>query len=116
MNLVISKNQSKGMMGAVSFEVRAQAQLSEEERKLVQHYKLENEVLFSRKMVNLWGQSTDADVRVTVRQLLNGDTYKCKDLGEVIGYTDSLKDACQTLKAYLEVAREFGGQEVYEID
>lgn len=49
-----------------------------------------------------------------MRDLLDGETYKCKDLGEVIAYSNSLADACETLKAYLEVASSFGGEEVIE--
>lgn len=116
MKLVMTRGQSKGMMGAVTFEVKAQVQLTEEERQLIQHYKLETEVLFSKKMVNIWGQPTDNDVKVTVRQLVNGEGYKCKDLSEVIGYSDSLKSACGTLKAYLDVARGFGGQETFDMN
>ena len=104
------------MIGGVSFEVRAQVQLTDEERQLIQHYKMENEVLFSKKMINIWGQPTDLDVKVSVRQLVNGEGYKCKDLGEVISYSDSLKTACSTLKSYLDVARSFGGQEVVMIE
>jgi hypothetical protein len=115
MKLTITKNQSKGMMGGVSFEVRAHVQLTPEEQKLVQYYKLENDVILSKKLVNIWGQPTDHNIEVRVKQLLNGEAYKCKDLGEVISYSESLKSACNTLKSYLEVAREFGGQEVYEI-
>ncbi len=35
MRLTISRNQSKGMMGGVSFEVRAHVQLTQEEQELV---------------------------------------------------------------------------------
>lgn len=115
MKLVLTKNQSKGMMGGISFEVKAQVQLTDDERKLIQNYKMENEVLLSKKMVNLWGQPTDQEVKVSVRQLLNGESYKCKDLTEVVGYSESLKSACEALKTYLEVARGFGGQEVIDI-
>jgi len=111
----MTRGQNKGMMGAVTFEVKAQAQLTEEERNLIQHYKLDNEVLFSKKMVNIWGQPTDHEIKVTVRQLVVGEGYKCKDLNEVISYSDSLKNACATLKSYLDVARGFGGQEVFDI-
>ncbi len=75
---------------------------------------MENEILLSKKMTNLWGQPTDIDVQVRVKNLLNGDWYKCKDLGETISYAESLKSACATLKTYLEVARGFGGQEVID--
>ena len=114
MKLVITKNQSKGLIGGVSFEVKAQVQLTDEERKLVQHYKLDNETLLNKKLINIWGRPTDHEVKVLVRQLVAGETYKCKDLSEVISYTESLREACSTLKGYIEVARGFGGQEVYE--
>lgn len=116
MELTIAKNQSKGMMGGISFEVRARVQLSDEERNLVEHYRMGNETLFVKKLVNIWGQPKDKFAAVTVRDLVDGATYTCKDMSEVIDYTDSLKSACENLKAYLEVARSFGGEEVYEID
>ena len=116
MRLIIARGQSKGMMGAVTFEVKAQVQLTEEERQLTQNYKMENEVLLSKKMINIWGQPTDHEIKVTVRQLLTGEGYKCKDLNEVMGYSESLKSACTTFKAYLDVARGFGGQEVFDIE
>lgn len=115
MRLIITRGQNKGMMGAVTFEVKAQVQLTEEERQVAQHYKLENEVLLSKKMINIWGQPTDQEIKVTVRQLLSGESYKCKDLSEVIGYSESLKTACTTFKSYLDVARGFGGQEIFDV-
>lgn len=115
MKLLLAKNQSKGLMGGVSFEVKARVELTQEEQELVKHYKLENEVLLSKKMVGFWGQPLDQTVQVSVKNLLNGENYKCKDLGEVIAYSDSLKSACKTLWVYLNVARSFGGQEVIEI-
>jgi hypothetical protein len=114
MKLLITKDQSKGMMGGVSFEVRAQVQLTEDEKQLIQHYKLDNEILFQKKLVNIWGQVTDQFIDVRVKNLLAGQSYKCKSLDEVIGYSESLKSSCETLKSYLEVAKSFGGQEVVE--
>jgi hypothetical protein len=34
----------------------------------------------------------------------------------VIAYRDSLIDGCRNLKAYLDVARSFGGEVVIDID
>jgi hypothetical protein len=115
MKLVISKAQNKGLMGGVSFQIKAAVQLSAEELKLVQHYKLENEMLLAKKLVNIWGQPTDTEIKVLVRHLISGESYKCKDLGEVISYTESLKDACSKLKGYIDVARGFEGEEVYDV-
>lgn len=115
MKLVITKNQSKGIMGGVSFEVRAKVLLSDEEQKLVQHYNLSNEILLQKNLVSIWGQPTDTKLDIRVKQLLTGDAMKCKDLSEVIAFSDSLKSACETLKSYIQVAKEFGGEEVFEI-
>jgi hypothetical protein len=115
MQLILTKGQSKGLMGGVSFEVRAQVQLSEEERRLIQYYKLENDILFS-KHLTLFGKPMEQMVHIRVKNLLNGDSFKCKDLSELIAYSDSLKSACAKLKTYIEVASTFGGQEVIDFD
>lgn len=116
MKLLLTKNQSKGMMGGVSFEVVAKVKLGDSEQNLIKNYKLDNEILFQKKMVNIWGQPTDQLIDVRVKHLLSGQSYKCKRLDEVIGYSESLKSACATLKSYLEVASNFGGEEVIEIE
>ena len=129
MKLLLTKAQSKGLLGGVKFEVKAKVELTDEERELVRRYKLEDETLVSRKVSNMLGQLADSnmvgeltggkftgrEVSITVTNLINGDTYKCKDLNEVMNYSDQLVDGCETLKAYLEVARGFGGEEVIEI-
>lgn len=114
MKLILVRNQSKGMMGNVAFEVRGQIQFTPEEAELVRHYKLENEVLAARPL-RVLGRDTGQIVEVKVRTLVNGDTFKAKDLGEVIAHTENLASACEALKTYLDVARKFGGQEVVEI-
>jgi hypothetical protein len=114
MKLILMKNQAKGLLGATSFEVKSQVELTADEQKLIQHYGLNNAVLFSKK-VTFFGQTTDRAIEVRVRDILGGEGFKCKDLEEVIAYSDSIKSACHTLKGYLEVAATFGGKEVFEI-
>jgi hypothetical protein len=115
MKLMLTKNQAKGMLGATSFEVKAQVDITPEEQKLIQHYGLQGAVLFSKK-VTFFGKTTDKDIEVRVRDLLDGEGFRCKDLEEVIAYSESIKSACSTLKSYLDVAATFGGQEVFEIN
>lgn len=114
MKLILIKNQSKGLFGGVKFEVQAQGELSDEERKLIHPYKLENEILFQKKLVNLWEQPTDYTLDVKVKDFLSWQTYKCKDLAEVISFAERLIEAGKMLKTYLAVAKSFGGQEIYE--
>ena len=114
MKLLLTKSQSTGLLGRVKFEVKAEVELTDDERQLIQHYNLENEILLSKKLV-IWGQLMNEDVNITVSNLLNGEVYKCKDLSEVIAYSDNLVNACKTLKSHLTVARDFGGQVVIDI-
>ena len=115
MKLILSQNQSKGMMGmgSVNFEVKAQVQLTPEEQDLIRHYKLENEVVLNRPEL-YFGQPTGEKIQVTVKQLLNGEALKCRNLNQVLEYTEGAKSACENLKVWLEVAAQFGGQEVIE--
>ena len=115
MKLLLTKAQSKGFLGGVKFEVKAKVELTAEESELVRHYNLEDEVLVSRKMSEVLGVVLSGEESITVKGLISGDTYKCKDLNEVMAYSGQLVDVCETLKAYLEVARGFGGEEVIEI-
>jgi hypothetical protein len=112
--LVITRSQSKGLTGSVSFEIRGQVRLTPEEQKLVDYYKMHNDVLCQKKMVSIWGAPTDVMIDIRVKKLLSGEGTKCKDLGEVIAYGESLKSACASLKSYLEAAASFGGEEVHE--
>lgn len=115
MRLVLKKERKKKVFGGVSFRVSAEVKLTKEERDIVNAMKLKQDVLFSKKVTNIWGTPImDRKLKVTVGDLINGETYKCNDVGEVIAYSDSLKEACETLKTYIEAARTFGGEETYE--
>lgn len=114
MRLVLTKNQSKRVIGGVSFEVDAQVELTDEERNLVEHYNMHNMVLLSRPLVTIWGKPSDQQVEVTVKDLLGGEAFKCKDLSEVVAYSDGLKEACRNFKTYMDVARGFRGQETID--
>lgn len=116
MKLALVSSQSKGLMGGVSFEVKGRVELTPEEQELVRHYKLEGSVVLRKKTRNIWGQLTDVEVSVFVRNLLSGDSFKCKSLDEVISYRESLISACRNLKAYLNVARTFDNEEIIDID
>ena len=50
-------------------------------------------------------------LRVTVDGLMNGQHIECKDLDELLGAEAAIRDACQNIKVYLEVAVTFDGRE-----
>lgn len=114
MELSLQRDQNKKMMGGVSFQVRAEVSLTPKEEQVVNENKLHDQVLFSKQLTNIWGTPIDEELNVTVGNLLNGETYKCNDVATVIAYSESLKDACETLKGYIDAAKTFGGEETYE--
>ena len=55
-------------------------------------------------------------LRVTINSLVSGQRVECKDLDEALGAEAAIREACQTVKSYLETAKSFDGrEEVIEI-
>lgn len=113
MKLAISRDQAKGMLGGIKFEMTAKVQLTNEESELVKRYKTEREVLL-KKEIRIPLTSKALVVNLTIGSLLAGQTFKCDDIGEVLEYEKNVKESCETFKNYLEVMKNFGGQEVVE--
>ena len=111
MEVIIKKSQSKGMMGGVSFKVKATANLTEEERNLVKHYNIGSAILLSRKRKNIWGELTNDEVKISANSFIIGEEFSCKSLDEILSYEESIKEAAKNLKAYLDVAKNFDGEE-----
>jgi hypothetical protein len=49
------------------------------------------------------------------RSLTNGRAFKYNDIVQILSHEESVKNACENFKAYLEVMRSFGGREVIEL-
>lgn len=114
MKLVIQRDQAKKMLGGVSFELAAQVQLTPDEAELVKRYRADREVLLQKEVtIPLTGRSLS--LALTIGSLTNGQTFKRNDIAEILGYEESVKNACQSFRAYLDVMRSFGGREVVEL-
>jgi hypothetical protein len=143
MQLKLKRAQRSGglMGGKVIFGLDVRAELSADERALVQKYALGKLVVYdseARKKHqdaayghfdeasapvgvgrSLWknarGIASAAmmalSLRVTVDSLVNGQHIECKDLDELLGAEGAIRDACGNLKAYLETAVTFDGRE-----
>lgn len=46
--------------------------------------------------------------------LMNGQAFKCNDIAEILEYEKNVKESCEAFKNYLEVMKNFGGEEVIE--
>ena len=115
MKLFISRDQAKGLLGNVKFELRAQVELAPEEVELVKKYKAGKEVLV-RKQVKIPLTDKALTFDLTIDSLMSGQTFKCGDIAEILETEKSVKESCENFKNYIEVMRGFGGQEVLEFN
>lgn len=115
MKLFITRDQAKGLLGGVKFELRARTELSNEESELVKKYKADKEVLLQKEIkIPLTGRSFN--LNLTIGSLMGGQTFKCNDIAEILEYEKNIKESCEAFKNYIEVMKNFGGEEaiVYE--
>jgi hypothetical protein len=113
MKLFITRDQAKGMFGGVKFELEAKVELTNEEYELVKKYKADKEVLLKKDLkVPLTGHSIILDI--TIGSLVNGQTFKCNDIAEIIEYENSVKESCKAFKNFITIMKHFGGKETIE--
>ena len=113
MKLLIVRDQAKGLLGGVKFEVSAKVSLTTEEADLVKKYKAEKQALLKKEVkIPFTGRSIILDT--TIGSLVAGQTFKCEDVAEVLEYEKNIKESCAAFKTYLEVMKHFGGEEVID--
>lgn len=113
MKLSIIRDQAKGLLGGVKFEFRAKVELTNEESELVRKYKVDKEALLEKEVkIPLTGRAIK--LSITIGSLIAGQTFKCNDVAEILEYEKNVKDSCESFKNYIEVMKNFGGEEVIE--
>jgi hypothetical protein len=138
MQLKMRRSQrSSGILGkTVMFMLDARLDLTAEEAANVKKYKLGDQVIYnsaaSRKHLEAAADararesflSTAArtamhrlSLNITIDGLTKGQHIECKDLDELLGAEEALRQAAQATHTYLEVAQTFDGREViYDLD
>jgi len=111
LKLHITRNQAKGLLGNVKFELNSKVELTDEEEKLIKKYNTSQETLFVGK-INILG--IELNVRITIENLIKGHTFKCGNIAEIIKYEAIVKDSCGIFKNYLEIMKNFGGEDIIE--
>jgi hypothetical protein len=113
MKLFITRDQAKGLLGGVKFELLARVEITPAESELVKRYKASKEVLVQRE-VKIPFSGRTLNIGLTVGSLTAGQTFKCADISEILETERNVKEACEAFKNYLEVMKNFGGEEVVE--
>jgi hypothetical protein len=111
--LRIKRNQATKFFGGVKFTLDAQAKLTQDEQDLVNKYKVQDEVL-AKKAIKIPLTDRALVVDVTIASLTAGQTFKCNDISEILGYEEAIKGSCAELYQRLTVMRTFGGEEVIQ--
>ena len=126
MQLKLRRSQKSGLTGTPVFILDVMAELTAEEAELVKKYKLKGQLVYTSEAADqnianakagswagLGGALMD---RVTKRSftlgaLVNGQHLECKDLGEVVASEHQVHQACQNIRGYIDVARQYDGSE-----
>ena len=132
MQLKIRRSQKSGLTGTPIFMLDVMAELSAEEAELVRKYRLKDQLVYTsdaadqnlaKAKAGSWAGLGSAILdRVTKRSftlgaLVSGQHIECKDLAEVLGTEDQVQQACQNIRGYLDIARQFDGSEqILEIE
>ncbi|MBJ7533313.1 hypothetical protein JDN40_04220 [Rhodomicrobium vannielii ATCC 17100] len=132
MLLKIKRAQKSSMMGNALFSLDFKAEISEEERKLIDKYKLGRSVVYSSeafqknlanagaigqgvgfvKGVTSIASALLFNLKITINDLVDGRHLEMKDLDEMISAEQQIVQACNNLKAHLAAAKSFDGREV----
>ncbi|MBC8385728.1 MAG: hypothetical protein H8E57_09455 [Candidatus Cloacimonetes bacterium] len=113
MKLILKKDQSKKIMGGTNFEFHARVELTNDENDLVSKYKANKQVLMNKEIkIPFTGKSYL--LNITIGSLINGKTFRCNDIGEILEYEKNVKESCASFKNYIEVMASFGGEEIIE--
>ena len=106
MKLIVKKDQDKGLLGGIKFIINAWVEVTNEEKELINKYKVHKEVLFNKTNI--------LTTEITIGSLIDWAFFKCASIEEILIYEEAIKKSCKNLKTKLEIMKSFGGK--YEID
>ncbi|MCB0680385.1 MAG: hypothetical protein KDC32_05485 [Saprospiraceae bacterium] len=132
MKLLIQRNQKSGFTGKSKYTLYVRAQLNDAEAEIVRRNRLENELLlyfdrdeykagFARNAKDeggFWGMAMRMmrDVALTIGKLIEGTTFTCDNVGQLLSVEDETLIAAKNLKRYIKAAATFGGELAIDID
>lgn len=114
MRLLINRNQQqvKGFLGGnkgMLFELKCRVELTSPENDLVARYKVRDMDVAGAIVPD----GKDPSL-LTVGKLLEGITYPCRDVTQLLAVEEQIKNGCKNFKMLLMVMNTFGGEEVVE--
>ena len=121
MNLLLRRDQRSSLIGNVIFQLDVRAELTPEEMKSIQRYKLGKTLLYTKgELVDrgsgLLGLASRLafhamNISVSIDDLVRGKRVECKDIVEMLAVEEQIKEAATTFKQVLNAALHFGGEQ-----
>jgi len=131
MRLKLQRSQRSGLTGKVVFALNARIELSPAEGDLVRKYGLGKQTVYDsearRKHADTLADASQGRVgllrgfaamtmaalalHVTIDSLVKGQHIEAKSLDELLGAEAAVREACEKVKLYLEIAATFDGRE-----
>ena len=117
MKLIIRRNQAdvKGLFGGhkgVRFSLYTKAEITNEEKALIDRYKADDYVLASYKRSY---KNAPIEFDLSVNNLINGKTIEIDNIQTLLDLEEEIKNGCRNLKNLLLVMSTFGGEETIEV-
>lgn len=108
MKLIIRRDHAKAFLGGMKFMLSCRVELTREEQELLRKYKAYREPLTYKERKGVEIPS------LYIQDIINGVSYKTKDIETLLNNEEVIKDTCQSFKNYLEVMASFGDEKVIE--
>lgn len=106
------QEQKKGLLGGnkgIEFTVKCQVKLTSEEETLIEKAQVGDYTL-----VTFVPQGWDSELTFTVNDIVNGKTFREKNVSKLLDLEEQVIKGCNNLKALLKVIASFGGEEIIE--
>ena len=129
MQLVLRRSQkTTGMLSkSVAFVLDARVDLSEEEAAAVKKYALGSQILYNSANSKQYLERAQGSgflgmaanlamaklsLNISIDSLTRGQHIECKDLDELLGAEEAIRNACQSIRGYIDIAQTFDGREI----
>ena len=113
MRLSIAKGEAKGLLGGTNFTISAKVKLTDEEFSLIKRFKLEKEPIVVGESKSILSGALKENP-IVIGDFVNGVSFKCKSVNDIINWEINIRDSCQTLGNYFKTLKEFDGDIVVE--
>jgi len=103
------------MMGGGKLNLLAKVVPTPEELEVINKYKMHKEIIWQKNPADSVAPSFMGVKTMTVGTLINGESFTCKDIGQMLQMEEHITRTAQGLKVMVDAAKGFGGDTVIDL-